>query len=97
MEIKINFDENKFINNIIDYYIKNENKNENYSLIFDIFFVEMIKMYDCKVLLDYYCTSEEIEDAKYRFKDNYIELKLSLILYHKFINALIDNKILFLY
>ena len=49
-------------------------------------------MYDCKVLLDYYCTSEEIEDAKYRFKDNYIELKLSLILYHKFINALIDKK-----
>jgi hypothetical protein len=88
--MKTNFDENKFINNIVNYYINCNNN--NYSLIFDVFFIKMTKINDCNALLDYYCTKEEIEDAKYRFKDNYVELKLSLILYHKFINALIDKR-----
>ena len=52
----------------------------------------MTKKHNCKVLLKKYCTKEEIKDAKYRFKENYVELKLSLILYHKFINALINIK-----
>ena len=97
----INFDENKFINNIVNFYLNNNyyydeniiiNINNNYSLIFDIFFIKMTKTNNCKVLLKQYCTKEEIKDAKYRFKENYVELKLSLILYHKFINALINMK-----
>ena len=97
----INFDENKFINNIVNFYLNNNyyydeniiiNINNNYSLIFDIFFIKMTKTNNCKVLLKQYCTKEEIKDAKYRFKKNYVELKLSLILYHKFINALINIK-----
>jgi hypothetical protein len=97
----INFDENKFINNIVNFYLNNNyyydeniiiNINNNYSLIFDIFFIKMTKTNNCKVLLKQYCTKEEIKDAKYRFKKNYVELKLSLILYHKFINALINMK-----
>ena len=44
----INFDENKFINNIVNFYLNNNyyydeniviNINNNYSLIFDIFFI----------------------------------------------------------
>ena len=97
----INFDETTFINNIVNYYLNNNyyydkniiiNINNNYSLIFDIFFIKMTKTNNCKVLLKKYCTIEEIKDAKYRFKENYVELKLSLILYHKFINALINRK-----
>ena len=97
----INFDENKFINIIVNFYLNNNyyydeniviNINNNYSLIFDIFFIKMTKKNNCKVLLKKYCTKEEIKDAKYRFKENYVELKLSLILYHKFINALINIK-----
>jgi hypothetical protein len=97
----INFDENKFINNIVSFYLNNNyyydeniviNINNNYSLIFDIFFIKMTKTNNCKVLLKQYCTKEEIKDAKYRFKENYVELKLSIILYQKFINALINMK-----
>jgi len=89
--MKLIFDEDKFINKIVKFYLYNDIN--NYSLVFDIFFIELIKTTDCKQLLEIYCTKEEIEDAKYRFKDNYVELKLSLVLYQKFINSLIDKKI----
>lgn len=90
--MKIFFDEYEFINNIINFYLNNDYYQNDFSLVFDIFFIELIKTNHCKQLLEIYCTKEEIEDAKYRFKDNYIELKLSLILYQKFINALVLHK-----
>ena len=79
----INFDENKFINNIVSFYLNNNyyydeniviNINNNYSLIFDIFFIKMTKTNNCKVLLKQYCTKEEIKDAKYRFNMLNIQL-----------------------
>lgn len=95
----VNFDEDSFINQIIQFYIENDITyyNKNYSIFFDIFFIKMTKTHDCKLILDNYCTKEEIEDAKERYKDHYVELKLSLILYNKFINALSRKKLYHLY
>ena len=87
------FNEDIFINEIVNFYINNISYNNNYSLFFDNYFVKMTKKYNCKLILKSYCTKEEIEDAKERYKKDYVELKLSLILYHKFINALTCKKI----
>jgi hypothetical protein len=95
----INFDEDKFIKEIVNFYINNDisYNHKNYSLFFDIFFTKMTKAHNCKLILENYCTKEEIEDAKERYKDDYVELKLSLILYNKFLNTLYKEKIYLLY
>lgn len=101
------FNEDNFINEIVNFYIINDIsyyhpksfllRNENYSLFFDFFFTKMTKTHNCKLILKSYCTKEEIKDAKERYKNDYIELKLSLILYHKFINKLRQKQISLLY
>jgi hypothetical protein len=103
----VNFEEDKFINEIVNFYIQNDisyhdkksflKLNENYSVYFDIYFIKMTKSHNCKLILESYCSKEEIEDAKERFKNDYVELKLSLILYHKFLNELRREQIYRLY
>lgn len=87
------FDENKFIDDIVSEYINNNITflNENFSKTFDTHFDNMTKTYDCKTILNDYCNKNDIDDAKSRFKENYAEIKLCLILYNKFMSVL-ENK-----
>jgi hypothetical protein len=90
-----NFDENKFINDIVSEYINNDITvfNENFSKTFDTHFDNMTKLYDCKTILNNYCNKNDIDDAKSRFKENYAEIKLCLILYNKFMSVLETKKL----
>lgn len=87
------FDENKFIDDIVSEYINNDITflTENFSKTFDTHFDNMTKTYDCKTILNNYCNKNDIDDAKFRFKENYAEIKLCLILYNKFMSVL-ENK-----
>lgn len=82
----MNFNKNKFINDII---IEYNNTNVDYSIIFDNHFNNIMKTYDIKTILYNLCSIEEIEDAKYRYSNKYIELKLILVLYNELLNNLL--------
>jgi hypothetical protein len=82
----MSFDETVFINEIIIDYINSDNN--NYSIIYDKHYNNLIKKYNINDIFQLYINEIDLEDAKYRYGDNYIDIKLNLILYSKFINAL---------
>ncbi len=82
----MSFDETVFINEIIIDYINGDN--HDYSIIYDNHYNNLIKKYDIKDIFQLYINEIDLEDAKYRYGDNYIDIKLNLILYSKFINFL---------
>jgi len=82
----MSFDETVFINQILIDYINSDNL--DYSIIYDNHYNNLIKKYDIKDIFQLYINEIDLEDAKYRYGDNYIDIKLNLILYSKFINFL---------
>lgn len=84
------FDETKFVNDILNEYYANNYT--NYSNIYDKYFNIVIETYDIEQLLINYCTTDEIEDAKERYKSNYIEVKLNLILFNILLNAIVKKE-----
>jgi len=88
--VKPIFNESKFVTDILtEYYANNYT---NYSNIYDKYFNIVIETYDIEQLLINYCTTDEIEDAKERYKYNYIEAKLNLILFNIVLNAIVKKE-----
>jgi hypothetical protein len=88
--VKPIFNESKFVTDILtEYYANNYT---NYSNIYDKYFNIVIETYDIEQLLINYCTTDEIEDAKERYKSNYIEAKLNLILFNIVLNAIVKKE-----
>lgn len=85
----MSFNETIFIKEVIKDYIKSNNN--DYSITYDNHYNNLIKTYDIKDIFQLYLGEIDLEDAKYRYGNNYIEIKLNLILYSKFINFMIDN------
>jgi hypothetical protein len=88
------FNEKKFIKEVINDYLNSDN--QDYSIIYDNHYNKLIKTYDIKDVFQLYITEIDIEDAKYRYGNDYIDIKLNLILYSKLINYISDKKIKFL-
>lgn len=80
------FDESNFVTNILNEYYANNYT--DYSIIYDKYFNIVVDTYDIEQLLKNYCTIEEIDDAKERYKSNYIEAKLNLVLFNIVLNAI---------
>jgi hypothetical protein len=86
----MSFNEAIFIKEVIKDYIKSNNS--DCSIIYDNHYNNLIKTYDIKDIFQLYLTEIDLEDAKYRYGNNYIEIKLNLILYSKVINYIIDKQ-----
>ncbi len=87
------FDENEFIKEVIKDYINNSNSSNNdCSYIYDNHYNKLIKTYDINDIFHLYINEIDLEDSKYRYGDNYIDIKLNLILYSKVINYIYDKK-----
>lgn len=84
------FNETIFIKEVIKDYIKSNNN--DCSVIYDNHYNKLIKNYDIKDVFNLYINEIDLEDVKYRYGDNYIDIKLNLILYSKVINYIIDKK-----
>jgi hypothetical protein len=84
------FNEKKFIKEIIKDYLNSDN--QDYSIIYDNHYNNLIKKYDIKDVFELYINEIDLEDAKYRYGNNYIDIKLNLILYSKLINYMINKK-----
>ena len=85
------FDETTFISNIIDEYYAG-NMNESCMNTFDKYFNIVIETYNIKELLESYCKTSEIEDAKFRYGDNYIIAKLNIVLFRIVLNAIMNKE-----
>jgi hypothetical protein len=88
------FNEKKFIKEVINDYLNSDN--QDYSIIYDNHYNKLIKTYDIKDIFQLYINEIDIEDAKYRYGNDYIDIKLNLILYSRLINYISDKKIKFL-
>jgi hypothetical protein len=88
------FNEKKFIKEVINDYLNSDN--QDYSIIYDNHYNNLIKTYDIKDIFQLYINEIDLEDAKYRYGNDYIDIKLNLILYSKLINYISDKKIKFL-
>jgi hypothetical protein len=88
------FNEKKFIKEVINDYLNSDN--QDYSIIYDNHYNNLIKTYDIKDIFQLYINEIDLEDAKYRYGNDYIDIKLNLILYSKLINYMFDKKIKFL-
>jgi hypothetical protein len=84
------FNEKKFIKEVINDYLNSDN--QDYSIIYDNHYNNLIKTYDIKDIFQLYINEIDIEDAKYRYGNDYIDIKLNLILYSKLINYISDKK-----
>ena len=71
------FDETIFINEVIKDYIKSSDNDCSY--IYDKHYNKLIRTYDIKDVFYLYINEIDLEDAKYRYGDNYIDIKLNLI------------------
>jgi len=85
----MSFNETVFIKEIIKDYINSDN--HDYSIIYDNHYNNLIKTYDIKDIFQLYINEIDLEDAKYRYGDNYIDIKLNLILYSKLVNYIISK------
>jgi hypothetical protein len=88
------FNEKKFIKEVINDYLNSDN--QDYSIIYDNHYNKLIKTYDIKDIFQLYINEIDIEDSKYRYGNDYIDIKLNLILYSRLINYISDKKIKFL-
>lgn len=86
----MSFNENFFIKEILKDCIKNNEL--DYSKIYDIHFNKLVKTSNIKEIFNLYLDEIDLEDVKYRYGKNYIEIKLNLILYTRLINYIIKNK-----
>ena len=84
------FNETDFIKDIVKDYINNNDN--DYSITYNNHFNNLIKNYNIIDIYKLYLNEIDIEDSKYRYGNNYMEIKINLILYSKFINYMIDNK-----
>lgn len=89
----MSFDETSFIKEVLNNYINYNNYNQDLSIIYDNHFNNIIKKYNITDIFNLYIKEIDIEDAKYRYGNNYINIKLNLILYSKIINYIYDKKI----
>jgi hypothetical protein len=88
------FNEKKFIKEVINDYLNSDN--QDYSIIYDNHYNNLIKTYDIKDIFQLYINEIDLEDSKYRYGNDYIDIKLNLILYSRLINYISDKKIKFL-
>ena len=84
------FNETDFIKDIVRDYINNNDN--DYSITYNNHFNNLLKNYNIIDIYKLYLNEIDIEDSKYRYGNNYMEIKINLILYSKFINYMIDNK-----
>ena len=84
------FNETDFIKDIVKDYINNNDN--DYSITYNNHFNRLLKNYNIIDIYKLYLNEIDIEDSKYRYGNNYMEIKINLILYSKFINYMIDNK-----
>jgi hypothetical protein len=85
------FDETTFISNIIDEYYASD-MNDSCITTFDKYFNIVIETYNNKELLESYCKTSEIEDAKLRYGENYIVDKLHIILFAIVLTAIMNKE-----
>jgi len=86
----MSFNENLFIKEILKDCIK---KNEiDYSKIYDNHYNNLVKTKNIEEIFNLYLDEIDLEDVKYRYGKNYMDIKLNLILYTKFINYIIKTK-----
>ena len=88
--IIMKFNETDFIKDIVRDYIKSNDN--DYSITYNNHFNRLLKNYNIIDIYKLYLNEIDIEDSKYRYGNNYMEIKINLILYSKFINYMIDNK-----
>lgn len=84
------FNETDFIKTVINDYIKSNHN--DCSITYNKHFDNLIKNYNINDIFNLYLNEIDIEDSKYRYGSNYIEIKVNLILYSKLINYIIDKK-----
>ena len=84
------FNETNFIKDIVRDYIKSNDN--DCSITYNNHFNNLITNYNIIDIYKLYLNEIDIEDSKYRYGNNYMEIKINLILYSKFINYMIDNK-----
>lgn len=84
------FNETDFIKDIVRDYIKNNDN--DYSITYNNHFNRLLQNYNIIDIYKLYLNEIDIEDSKYRYGNNYMEIKINLILYSKFINYMIDYK-----
>jgi hypothetical protein len=84
------FNEKQFIKDILKECI---NKNDNnYSKIYDNHYNNLVKTKNIEEIFNLYLDEIDLEDIKYRYGKNYMDIKLNLILYTKFINYIIEKQ-----
>ena len=83
------FNETDFIKDIVKDYINNNDN--DYSITYNNHFNRLLKNYNIIDIYKLYLNEIDIEDSKYRYGNNYMEIKINLILYSKFINYMIDK------
>ena len=69
----MSFNETFFIKEVIKDYIKSNNN--DYSIIYDNHYNNLIKTSDIKDIFQLYLGEIDLEDSKYRYGNNYIEIK----------------------
>ena len=77
------FNETDFINDIVKDYINNNDN--DYSITYNNHFNRLLNNYNIIDIYKLYLNEIDIEDSKYRYGNNYMEIKINLILYSKFI------------
>ena len=83
------FNETVFIKEVIKDYIKSSDSDCSY--VYDNHYNNLLRNYDIKDVFNLYINEIDLEDAKYRYGDNYIDIKLNLILYSKVINYIYEK------
>lgn len=83
------FNETVFIRNVINDYINSNDT--DCSITYNKHFEYLIKNNNIIDIFNLYINEIDIEDSKYRYGNNYIEIKINLILYSKVINYIIDK------
>jgi hypothetical protein len=71
---------------------KNDKNDNNYSKIYDNHYNNLVKTKNIEEIFNLYLDEIDLEDIKYRYGKNYMDIKLNLILYTKFINYIIEKQ-----
>ena len=81
------FDFRKFRKAILNEFIDSEDR--NCTAIFDKHFALVVEKYDIEVILNRYCTKQEIISAHCRYGSEYLEKQLNIVLFEKIMDAIV--------
>jgi hypothetical protein len=81
------FDFRKFRKAILNEFIDSEDR--NCTAIFDKHFALVVEKYDIEVILNRYCTKQEIISANCRYGSEYLEKQLNIVLFEKIMDAIV--------